>query len=211
MSILMKKPILVLAVAVVMLGFVPCVAAAATVLTFDSLPAPTLHGSEYWEYIPDGYGGLDWSTDFRYYNTTTWYNPSGYANGVVSGAQAAFNAYASTVWATNGVFDFNSAYLTAAWNDNLNITVEGWLGASLVYTQTVVAQVTATLFAFDYLGIDRVEFNSFGGTNHGFGWSGTHFAMDDMTITSVIPVPGALLLGAIGACFGVLGARRKSA
>src|SRR5260221_13569032 len=67
-------------------------------------------------------------------------------------------------------FNFLSAYLTGAWNNNLNIEVQGFSGTNLLYDTTVVASATSpTLFTFNYLDIDRLTFNSFGGQkNAGF-------------------------------------------
>jgi hypothetical protein len=95
-------------------------------------------------------------------------------------------------------FNFISAYLTGMWNSNLNIEVEGFNGAEEIYDTIVVAAATnATLFTFNYLNIDRLYFNSYGG-EPAFGYDKPGFAvMDDFMFESV-PEPSSLLLTALG-------------
>jgi hypothetical protein len=170
------------------------------VLTFDDLPNPG-GGIP----IPNGYGGGNWSN--MYYLKSSALPPnSGYQNGMVSSPNVAYNAFANPALVTDGTFDFKGAYLTAAWRDGLNIKVEGYLGATQLYTQTVVVNHTGpTWFAFNYSGIDTLKFSSWGGTEvPNLGGSGAHFAMDNFT---VVPAPGAVLLGGIGA--GLVGWLRR--
>jgi len=96
-------------------------------------------------------------------------------------------------------FNFISAYLTGYWNSNLNIEVQGFRGASLVYSQIVIASATSpTLFTFDYLDINRIYFNSFGG-QPAFGVSGGEYVsvMDNFTF-DLVPEPSSFLLTGAG-------------
>lgn len=184
----------------------------ATVLTFDDVTL-ALDGP-----IPNGYGGLNWTNMYVLNSTNPALAGSGYDNGTVSGEYVAFNWFANIATASNGIFDFNGAYLTGAWRDGLSITVTGFFGAAELYTQTVVVDHDApTWFGFNYLGIDRVEFESFGGVEvPGLGGEGAHFAMDNFTINEVVddrptsvPDGGSTLVllgGAIGA-FRLIGRR----
>ncbi len=186
----MKKT-LALCVGMGVLAFV-CAPASATVVTFDDLvgvEAP----------VPNGYGGLNWD-NFYYLDGVNYpSNPSGYQNGVVSPKNVAYNAWGNPAAFTQDPFNFDGVWLTAAWNDGLNIDIEGYLTGSLVYTQTVVANTAGPIwFQADYLNIDEVRFKSYGGTNHGYVGNGTHFAMDNLTYT-VVPAPGAVLLVGLGA------------
>jgi hypothetical protein len=189
--------------------------ASAMVITFDDLTAPATAEGNLGP-IPDGYAGFNWSDYFYVMEAdTTTYNPSGYINGVVSAENVAFNAYAASVSVDPATtFDFTGAWLTAAWNDDLNITVEGWLSGVSVYSNTVVAQCTfPQWFEFDYLGIDTLTFNSFGGTDHGFGWSGEHFVMDNLVVSGskVVPEPASIMSLFAGlALLGGYRLRRKS-
>jgi hypothetical protein len=171
-------------------------ATAVTVLTFDDIGTPT-NG----ESIPDGYGGLHWS-EFGYQSCSR--NSGGYNNGCVSGDYIAYNFGGDPAKVVaDGSFDFIGAYLTAAWRIGLNITVEGYRDGMLVHSQTVVVDYYGpTWFGFNFMNIDKVRFNSYGGTEApGLSGDGTHFVMDNFTI----PEPTTILLLGLG---GIL-LRRK--
>jgi hypothetical protein len=185
-----------------------------TVITFDDLQV-TGRG----EYIPSGYQGLVWS-NFGVYNAILATNLapalggglSGLYYGMVSPSNAVSNAGGDPAEIDSSTnFNFLTAYLTGAWNSNLNIEVQGFDGTNLVYDQTVVASATnATLFTFDYQNVNRLYFNSFGGQSAGFSGSGGNFVMDNLTF-EFIPEPSSLLLTTAGVL--ALGAfvRRKRA
>jgi hypothetical protein len=168
-----------------------------TVLTFDDLSA-----SPGGTFIPTSYQALTWS-NFAVLNEFLQLNQSGtngYYYGMVSPSNVAFNAGggpAEIDSATN--FNFLSAYFTGAWMSNLNIEVQGYNGTNLVYDETKVVNATSpTLLTFNYLDIDRLYFDSYGG-EEAFGPNdGENFAMDNMTI-EFIPEPSSLLLTALGA------------
>src|SRR5580700_4475599 len=104
--------------------------ALATLLTFDSLPAggpldvrPPI--------VPNGYGGLNWN-NFTVADGLQFGTAYGYYTGVVSPDNVVFNPYANpaSITASGGLFDLNSAYLTAVLNlgTPLDIRVQGYLG-----------------------------------------------------------------------------------
>lgn len=158
--------------------------------------------------VPNGYGDFDWN-EFHVVHKDYYHPESGYTRGTVSGNYTAFNWGSQVATVNDTLFDFNSAYLTAAWNTGLNIQVEGFLGGVSVHNTTVVVDNTGpTLFNFDFLGIDSLFFTSFGGVdaNPDDGGSGTHFAMDNFTY-NVIPLPSAALLGMLG--MGLVGLCRR--
>jgi len=169
-----------------------------TLVTFDDISID-FHGP-----IPNGYQGLTWS-NFWMLNAVLFSNVAGvtgYSYGMVSPSDVAFNALGNPaeVDARGTDFNFLSVYLTGAWNSNLNIEVEGFNGAKEIYDTIVVASATnATLFTFNYLDIDRLYFNSYGGENAGFAsGAGENFAMDNFMF-EFIPEPSSLLLTALGA------------
>lgn len=177
--------------------------AKAVVINFDDLSS----GSP----IPNGYQGFNW--DNFYTLSGSQYVPSGYNNGTVSNPNVAYNAYGfpASVSINNSQFDFNSAYLTSAWNNGLNIVVEGFLNGVTKYSQTVTVDSTsATLFNFNFLGIDNLRFTSFGGINAGYFGSGEHFALDNFTYnqSANVPEPVTILGTLTAAGFGVI-LRRK--
>ena len=166
------------------------------VLTFDNITTEPAGGVV----IPDGYGGFEWNSvgDHRFDVVNGSSQPeSGFENGVVSDSYVAFNSYGnSSLILRDSAFDFEGAYLTAAWNDGLEITVDGYSDGFLEYTTTVIINTTNPIFfTFNYIDVDKLEFTAFGGTNAGLGGSGTYFSMDDFTY---VPEPTTLLLFALG-------------
>ena len=164
----------------------------ATLITFDDLPGS---GAA----VPNGYGGLDWS-EFNYLDASSpTYVNSGYLPGMVSPTRVAYNAYANVATIDDTPFTLNSAYLTAAWNDNLKVQVVGKLGGITLYDNTYTLSATAaTLINFNYVGVDEVVFDSFGGTFHnGYSGSGEHFAMDNLLVNTVVPEPSTYVAGAL--------------
>ncbi len=179
-----------------------------TVVTFDDL-VDNGGGTP----IPNGYQGLSWS-NLDVLNAIISSNLAGYANGynygMVSPSNVVYDPFgnpAEVDSATN--FNFLSAYLTGAWNSNLNIQVEGFNGTNLLYNQTVVASATnATLFTFDYSDINRLYFDSSGGEPAFGGTPREQFVMDNFTF-EFIPEPSSLLLTALGGVTLVAFLKRK--
>jgi len=118
---------------------------------------------------------------------------TGYHAGVVSPSNVVYNGDGNAAYIyNNATFNFISAYLTAAWNDNLQVEVLGYLGTETApaYSNTYTLSATApTLINFNYLGLSEVYFVSSGGTLHtGYNGSGTEFAMDNMTVSTNVLV-----------------------
>ena len=153
----------------------------ATTVTFSNLP--DLGGQD--ALIPNGYDGFDWSN--FYYLDGDAYNPnSGYANGAVSGPNVAFNGFGESASLSGPTFNFIGADLTAAWNNGLSITVDGYDNGVLVDQETVVVNSTGpTWFEFDFNGITDLVFSSSGGTNAGYGGTGTQFVIADFTASDL--------------------------
>ena len=209
MKMRMRVPLAFLAAA----GLPAIFAHSQILVTFDDLSV-TSTGLAFAS-IPNGYQGLTWSnmSVLNAIRVTDASGTNGYLYGMISPPNVAYNGFGTPAEidsATN--FDFFSAYLTGAWNNNLNIEVEGFNGATLAYSNTVVASATnATLFTVNYMDIDRIYFNSFGGQDAGFGQgAGEEFVMDNLTF-DFIPEPSTLLLTALGvaALFTVVRRRRK--
>jgi hypothetical protein len=104
--------------------------------------------------------------------------------------------------------------LTAAWNDNLEVQVQGFAQGSLLYDNTyVLGTASPSLLHFNYLGVDTVDFNIFfEGTPHGYSGAGSFFAVDNLTVDlTPVPEPGAarLLLFASALC-GIGGIMKKA-
>jgi hypothetical protein len=179
-------------------------------VTFDDL-----NDNGFGTLITNAYQGLTWS-NFGVVNALLLSNSTGghafgYGYGMVSASNVAFN-YAGNpaeIDARGTNFDLLSTYLTGAFNSNLNIEVQGFRGGTLLYDTTVVASATSpTLFTFDYMDIDRLYFNAFGGEPAFGGSSESNFAMDNFMF-EYIPEPSTFLLAALGGVSLVAFLRRK--
>ena len=189
-----------------------------TVVTFDDL-SETGSGS----FLPTSYQGLTWS-NFWCNNAILFTNVlahlyygapsnglSGNFYGMVSPSNVAYNAAGGSaeIDSPGTNFNFLSVYLTGMWNSNLNIQVDGFNGAQEIYNTIVVASATnSTLFNFNYLDINRLYFDSYGGEPAFDGINETHFVMDNFTF-DFIPEPSTFLLTAIAGVSLVTFLRRR--
>jgi len=193
--------------------------ARASVLVFDDV-AGAIAGDPQGT-IPNGYGGFNWSS-FGFIDGAVVHPGSGYENGTVSGSYVGFNEFANVATVSDTSFIFVGVYLTAAWNDGLNIQVEGLNGGIVLFDTGLSPLVvdtcpgtapglpcitpSPTFFNFGWTGIDELRFTASGGTNAGLGGSGAHFAMDDFTFET-LPEPSAT--GLVAAGLLLLGALRS--
>jgi hypothetical protein len=172
-----------------------CAPAGAAIVTFDDLPNGQLLPP-----MPDGYAGLAW--DNFHYLDATFKTHSGYYSAMVSAKNVAYNGYGNPAEMSGDPFNFIGAYFAGAWNDGLNVDIQGYNQGALVYDETIVVDMdTATWFQADFANVDRVRFTSYGGVDAdpADGGAGVHFAMDNLTLTSAIPAPGAAILAGFGA------------
>lgn len=187
------------------LGLGSAISTQAAVITFDDLPAAELDA------IPDGYNGFTWGDSFltnvSYVHKDTMPG-TGFETGVVSGDYAAFNFLATTSIISGEQFDFNGAYLTAAWNDGLNIEVTGFLNNLALFTKTIVVSTQqAQWFDFNFLGINSLSLRAWGGTSTDGTVGNDFFVIDNFTFNDPTSVPESsslalLLLGAAGILLG---------
>jgi len=205
------------------LAFSSVSALAQTLVTFDDLNE-TGSGS----YVANPYHGLLWNSiqinnaildtnliAGRHPNipgglTGDWYGMVSPSNVAVLFGNNSIGIPNSEIDAAGTNFNFISAYFTGYWNSNLNIEVQGFRGGTLLYDTTVVVSATSpTPFTFDYLDIDRLYFNSYGG-QVAFGVDGGAYVsvMDNFNF-ELIPEPSSLPLTALGAVSLVAFLRRK--
>lgn len=152
----------------------------ATILTFDA-PIPSGDVA-----ISTQYGGFDW-TNMYYMNPSPSFMETGYSHGMVSAGGVAYNGSGTEASVSGQVFNLNGAYLTGAWHNALNITITGYRDGVEMHSKSVVVDSDApTYVTFDFLSIDEVTFESFGGTHAGsLEGAGTQFVVDDMSVTIV--------------------------
>lgn len=195
---------------VVMLSLVTS-SAAATVVTFDDLTPPVIPNTGF--DLPTFYNGLNWGQGTRGIVGCSSYftQDTGYCRGRASGDNVMYSYGLNTVTkADSSAFDFNGAYLTAAWNDNLNVELKGYVGNTVAYNfLTTISDHVPTYFNVNFIGIDRLTINSFGGINPGTPGSGTHVAIDNFTYNAPSQVPEPAPIALLGLGFLGFAAIRK--
>lgn len=149
-------------------------------LTFDDLSPGN---------IPNGYAGFDWSNFFVGNTSVTSSSALGYAAGVVSAPNFAYNGnnaphgMLGSFSDPSGTFTLTSGYFTSAWYDQ-SVTVTGYLQGNPLDSSTfAITTGGPVLETFNWSGIDEISLN---------GSSGSQVVLDDLNVTT--PLPGALPL-----------------
>lgn len=156
--------------------------------TFDDLPYPGTGIP-----VPVGYRGVTWNN--FYYVDSTQLPSSGYVPGAVSPLNCAYNSFGNPASITSAKpFNFLSAWVTAAWRDNLSLEVKGLANGVLVYDQTYSPSATTpTLLTFDMRNVTEVDFISSGGTPHaGYSGSGAQFVLDNVSLSLAAAQPAGV-------------------
>ncbi|MHB8520886.1 MAG: immunoglobulin domain-containing protein [Limisphaerales bacterium] len=182
-SVVVSSPYGIVSSAVAVLA----VATKQTVITFDELPEAAPGGTA----LPEGYYGFHWDKFFYVNGLTNEFNPSGFTAAVISSSNVVFNnSFDGTVSLTSAVpFHVVSTYMTAEWNDDVQVEVTGSLGGNPVNDSTFVINPTnATFVDLSLWGaVDRVDFTATGGTNHFLVLGTGSFALDNVAV--ILPPP----------------------
>jgi MYXO-CTERM domain-containing protein len=145
-------------------------------------------------------------------------NPlSGYCYASSSKPDVAYDPRGTPATLSSGsVFTLGSAFLTAAWNNGLNLEITGFSGATQMFDRNIVlSQNSGAVYTFGWSGIDRLVFTPSGrlDANSDDVGVGTEFVLDDISLTpgtesSVTPEPATMSLVAFG-LVGLAGAARR--
>jgi hypothetical protein len=183
----------------------------ADVVTFDDLPGNYFG-------IPAGYAGYNWNNFGSVNSVTTAYQQSGFATGMVSPTNVAYNIAGATATITSatpgGVFSLTSGFFTGVWENGLTITAVGSKNGMAVGSPVVfeVNTIGPTFETFNFQNVDTVTFTVSPGTvNPNSGGIGTEFAVDNVSLSAAnAPEPTSLTLLGLGAvCTGVCSWRRR--
>jgi hypothetical protein len=195
----MKLPFKPLCIVLAFLG-ATATGARAALLTFEDVgrAVSPYDGSPI---VPNGYGGLQW-LGFGLL-AGAQYPASGYYSGMVSPMNVAFNfdqfdrrAYISS----STPFNFDSAYLTAAFSAGFQVEVQGFVGTLMTYDQTYTVNRSGPVICnFDFIGINGVRF---------IPLVSDIFVMDNVTI-NVVPEPSTNALILVAAALGGFAVQRK--
>jgi hypothetical protein len=122
-----------------------------------------------------GYGGLVWQ-NVQTMNTDWWVKSGEVINGYVNGAvappiiawvppDAALSNTATAAISSGTPFSLESAALTSAWNDNLQLQVTGYLNGQIVGSQSVTLNPSGpTIVNFNFPQVDTIRMVASGGT-----------------------------------------------
>jgi hypothetical protein len=140
---------------------------ASTLLTFENTNTTA-------EQPLTNYGGLLWQ-NVQTMNTDWWVSTNNPINGYVAGAVSpptvawvpalgTSNTAVATISSATP-FAFESASLTSAWNDNLQLQAIGYLNGQIVGSQSVTLNPSApTMVNFNFPQVDTVRLAASGGT-----------------------------------------------
>ena len=170
----------------------------AALITFDDLDPIALSPVHYHlADIPDGYADLVWQNmgviDMSAANAP---HDSGYGPGTISPNNVAFNNIGTAAgFSSTSRFTLESAYFTAAWNDGLQVDAQGFSDGVLLFSTSFTLDTTKpSLITFNWSNIDSVTLFSHDGTPVStIGGSGTHFALDNLSISAVPEVDSSLM------------------
>ena len=170
--------------------------------------------------VPDNYGGLDWknffAVDGQNWQASLGQFGAGFRSGAVSpnneavtfplytnapsGASTLDNACTAADISSANNFNLVSGYFTALYCNDLNLEVQGFNGANLLYDQTYVLQYNDPLFLqFNFDDVTDVHLISSGGVmgDTADGIALETYALDNLTVDAT-PEPGSAALAALG-------------
>lgn len=123
---------------------------------------------------------------FNYSNIGNLYTPdyftqdTGYVRGRTSGAWVGYTSTLGTISSATP-FDFVGGSFTAAWNDDLEVTLVGQLGGIEQYRSNfIMSDDFPSLLTLNFHSIDTLQIWTAGGVDAGTPGGGNHVALDDL-------------------------------
>ncbi len=200
----MKRFLLILATVAI-----PSITVSAQTITFEDATGQ-------YDLVANGYHGLNWH-NFRFLDATNYVTyPSGYSNGRKSGDWVAYNSNGESAQISGNAFFLQSAWFSAAWFNDLTLSVTGYVGGTPTYFATSILQTYGgpQQMTFNWSNLSSVDFTTSGGTPSGYIGCCTQLSIDDLNVTvtvSASPEPTSVILlgtGLVG--IGVVTRRRRT-
>jgi hypothetical protein len=185
-----------------------CAEAHAQLITFEGITTAAQ------AQIPNGYAGFNWQNMFV---TAPALDPGswqgyGYWNGLISGQYVALDGFGNpaSVSTINGAQTISgfTGYFTAAWTNDLVLTVQGLVNGSVVQTfQTDLVYTGPEFYAVNFAQkVDTIEFSTYTPTDP----NNAEFGLDNLTINpQAVPEPGSLAVLGLGAVCVIRHRRRE--
>jgi hypothetical protein len=184
--------------------------AAENIINFEDL-YPSVESTDL---LPLNYNGFSWSDSSRFV-TSQLVPGSGFAAGTIDNVSL-FNDPSTDFSLSRAVaFNFHGAYITAAWNDHEQVTVEGYRNGVLQYTTVIDTSTSGpNYFSFNYANIEKLTIHATGGVNAGLGGEGDYVVIDNIHYSPVsappIPEPETWITLGLGlAALAFLGRQKR--
>ncbi|CAF1559122.1 unnamed protein product, partial [Didymodactylos carnosus] len=150
-------------------------------ITFDNILNVTDTSNGF--VIPNGYSGLNWNQAMALNKSSAnpQLNTSGYFNALKSGQFIAYNGNGNPMTISsrdNNIFNISSFVGSAAWVNDLAVTIIGRRLSTPIYSTTIILHKNMSkLIELNWIDLDNITFSTYGS-------DGQQFAMDNLCLTT---------------------------